>query len=68
MNQPQPRSHYLRRAEQERAAAAAAVDERAAQLHPRLAEEYDKRAAGDEPEPRDEPAASILAAEFRILP
>ncbi len=67
MNSPE----YLeRRADEERSAAAAAVDERAAQAHRELAEFYDRRAKGGAaPEVREEPSVpGILPSDFRILP
>jgi hypothetical protein len=63
--------YFQRRAEEERAAAAQAVDERAAHSHRELAEHY-ARLAGDESDnPVDaesEQPSGTLPREFRILP
>ena len=65
-----PSDYFRRRAEEERAAADSAADERAAQTHRALAARYDAKAsgspvrdAGKEP-PRD---AGTLSNDFTIL-
>jgi hypothetical protein len=63
--------YFLRRAEEERAAAANASDERAARSHRSLAARYDAKAKGGpvrELKPNDPDSGSSLPKEFRILP
>jgi hypothetical protein len=63
--------YFERRAEEERAAAQDAADERAAQSHRELAEEYLKRASGEREETAPEEETNelgTLGREFRIVP
>jgi hypothetical protein len=63
--------HYFeRRAEEERAAALRATNERAAQVHRELAEHYGELATGGEQIANDESAAEagILPKDFQIVP
>jgi len=71
MQQPSPTDYFQRRAEEERAAAANAADERAAQSHRSLAARYDAKAKGSpvrELKIEGTDDGSILPKEFRILP
>lgn len=70
MSNQSSQDHLRSRAEQERAAAECAGDERAAQAHRELAEYYEKLAAGEPlPDERCErPAAGIVSTNFRIIP
>lgn len=64
-------AYFLRRAEEERAAAAKASDERAAQSHRSLAARYDAKAKGSpvrEIHLNETDNANGLSKEFRILP
>ena len=65
--------YYRRRASEEHAAAAQAVDERAAQCHRDLAQRYESMAdgmtdAGPIAHDRPSPGAAILSNDFRIVP
>lgn len=71
MQEPESKAYFHKRAEEERAAAERARDERAARSHRELARRFDDLAkrGGDErlwSEPGERPA--VLPAEFRILP
>ncbi len=72
METQQSGDYYARRAEEERAAADHAADERAAQPHRELADRYGRLAAGKElaANDRDGPMSDpgILPKEFRIVP
>jgi hypothetical protein len=64
-------AYFLRRAEEERAAAANASDERAAQSHRSLAARYDAKAKGSpvrELKLNEAESGAVLSKEFRILP
>ena len=64
-------AYFLRRAEEERAAAAIASDERAAQSHRSLAARYDAKAKGSpvrELKLNEAESGAVLSKEFRILP
>ena len=71
MEHPDQADYFLRRAEEERAAADSAADERAAQTHLSLAARYEAMAKGgpvheligDGPQ-----ETTILPKQFRILP
>jgi hypothetical protein len=72
MQELESQDYFHRRAEEERAAAEHAADERAAQTHRELAQEYEKRAHCDgngavfeDEQPQD---PGTLHKEFRILP
>jgi hypothetical protein len=70
MEAPENREYFEKRAEQERAAAEQAADERVAQPHRELARRYADLAKGDltmDGEPGPELMAG-LAPEFRVLP
>ncbi|MFL6755403.1 MAG: hypothetical protein ACJ8FI_11065 [Sphingomicrobium sp.] len=71
MTESHPQDYYRRRAEEERAAAEHANDERAAQSHRELSDQYEKLATSDDrpsgdDQQRDEPG--IASKEFRIVP
>jgi hypothetical protein len=71
MQNRQSRDYFERRADEERAAAEKAGDERAAQSHRELAKHYHNIARGSEEAPgRDAevPSPGILPREFRIVP
>ena len=71
MQQPDSQDYFARRAEQERAAAADATDERAALMHRQMAERYDELARGaaqprgPDPMPTDR---GILPRDLQIFP
>jgi hypothetical protein len=70
MQHPSPSNYFKRRAEEERAAAELATNERAAQSHRELAMHYGELASGVE-RPRSggaECEAGILSKDFRIVP
>ena len=68
MEQPTADDYFERRADEERSASERAIDERAAQAHRDLAEEYRKRAAAMRILPVDEPGPGILNKGFQIIP
>ncbi len=70
MEQPVPSSEYFaKRASEERHAASHAADDRAAQSHREMAEQYEKLARGDGgSEPLPDERCGGLPNEFRILP
>jgi hypothetical protein len=71
MQEGQSKDYFERRADEERAAADQAADERAAQSHRELSERYRDVANGSEPVPGDDaeaPDPGILPRDFRIVP
>jgi hypothetical protein len=60
-------AYLARRAEEERAAAESAADERARDTHLELARRYAAAAAGEGPPPSPEGNGQLLAPEFRII-
>ena len=71
MQDAQQKACFLGRAEEERAAADNASDERAAESHRSLAARYDAKAKGSpvrEISGKDAEHASLLPKDFRILP
>jgi hypothetical protein len=71
MQEGQSKDYFQRRADEERAAADQAADERAAKSHRELSEHYRNVASGSEQVPRDEDEAAdpgILPRDFRIVP
>jgi len=70
MMDPQSRSYFVRRAEQERIAAQGAASEQVAQRHREMEERYRKLAI-DEFQPRQETPEMVggtLTGEFRVVP
>ena len=70
MTEIDSRDYFRKRAEEEREAADAASDERAAQPHRELAEHYKKKAENGDPVAEDEEqsANGSLADDFTIVP
>jgi hypothetical protein len=70
MQHPCSSNYFKRRAEEERAAAELATNERAAQSHRELAIHYRELASGVESRRNDgaEGEAGILSKDFRIVP
>jgi len=71
MQDAQQKAYFHRRAEEERAAADNASDERAAQSHRSLAARYDAKAKGSpvrEIAGEEDENGSVLPKDFRILP
>jgi hypothetical protein len=70
MHQMHPSHYFERRAEEERAAAQRATNERAAQSHRELADRYHDLATGAEQPLSEDGAgdAGILWKDFRIVP
>ena len=70
MQQADSKDYYYRRAEEERAAAERAIDDRAARMHRDLADQYEKLAnGGSEGSGSDEEQfPGTLPRDFRILP
>jgi hypothetical protein len=71
MSERQSTDYFERRAEEERAAAEQAGDERAAQSHRELSDHYRNIASGSEQPPRDDGDPSndgIASKNFRIFP
>ena len=70
MSKTEPREYYKRRAKEERAAAEHASDERAAQSHRELLDQYERLADGEAPTgaAADQEKPGSVSKEFRILP
>lgn len=70
MTEIDSRDYFRKRAEEEREAAEAARDERAAQPHRELAERYEKKAENGEPVTGDEESSESgpLPSDFTIVP
>ena len=70
MSKSEPQEYYKRRAKEERIAAERASDERAAQSHRELLDQYERLADGEAPARAadDREKSGSVSKEFRILP
>jgi hypothetical protein len=68
MTKPDRTDYFHKRADEERAAAELAKDERAANSHRELARRYDEKAEVGEHEMEEPEQGNLLPNEFQILP